>query len=66
MNVLMVTSSYPKFAGDVTAPFVEGIARSVAERGHAVDVLLPHHPDLRQSGPLPASHPWRITFAREI
>jgi len=48
MNVLMVTSSYPKFAGDVTAPFVESIARSVAERDDAVDVVLPHHPDLRR------------------
>jgi glycosyltransferase involved in cell wall biosynthesis len=48
MKVLMVTSSYPKFPGDVTAPFVESIARSVAGRGHAVDVVLPHHPDLRR------------------
>ena len=49
----MVTSSYPKFPGDVTAPFVESIARGVAERGHAVDVLLPHHPDLRRGGAEP-------------
>jgi glycosyltransferase involved in cell wall biosynthesis len=53
MNVLMVTSSYPKFPGDVTAPFVESIARGVAERGHAVDVLLPYHPDLRRDGAEP-------------
>jgi len=46
----MVTSSYPKFPGDVTAPFVESIARVVAARGHAVDVVLPHHPDLRRGG----------------
>ena len=26
MKILMVTSSYPKFPGDVTAPFVESIA----------------------------------------
>jgi glycosyltransferase involved in cell wall biosynthesis len=44
----MVTSSYPKFPGDVTAPFIESIARAVAARGHAVDVVLPHHPDLRR------------------
>jgi len=42
----MLTSSYPKFPGDVTAPFIESIARSVAARGHQVDVVLPHHPDL--------------------
>ena len=44
----MVTSSYPKFPGDVTAPFIESIAEAVAERGHGVDVLLPHHPELRR------------------
>jgi len=51
MNVLMVASSYPKFPGDTTAPFIESIADAVAARGHAVDVLVPHHPDLaRPSG----------------
>ena len=49
MKILMVTSSYPKFPGDVTAPFVESIARSIARRGHVVDVVLPHHPDLRRA-----------------
>jgi glycosyltransferase involved in cell wall biosynthesis len=48
MNVLMVASSYPKFPGDVTAPFIESIAQAVAARGHLVDVLVPHHPDLRR------------------
>jgi len=48
MNVLMLTSSYPKFPGDVTAPFIESIARGVVARGHAVDVVLPHHPELRR------------------
>jgi len=42
----MVTSSYPKYPGDVTAPFIESIARGAAARGHLVDVVLPHHPDL--------------------
>ena len=56
MNVLMVTSSYPKFPGDVTAPFIESIARSVAARGHEVDVVLPHHPDLRR----PSGEPVRF------
>ncbi|HEX6738357.1 MAG TPA: glycosyltransferase family 4 protein, partial [Vicinamibacteria bacterium] len=48
MRVLMVTSSYPKYPGDVTAPFIESIATGVAARGHRVDVVLPHHPDLRR------------------
>jgi glycosyltransferase involved in cell wall biosynthesis len=46
MKVLMVTSSYPLFPGDVTAPFIEEIAQAVIARGHQVDVLLPHHPKL--------------------
>jgi len=49
----MVASSYPKFPGDVTAPF---IAHAVAARGHAVDILLPHHPDLRR----PPGEPVRV------
>jgi glycosyltransferase involved in cell wall biosynthesis len=44
----MVTSSYPKYPGDVTAPFIESIAGGLARRGHAVDVVLPHHPALRR------------------
>jgi len=60
MRVLMVTSSYPKYPGDVTAPFIESIARGVAARGHTVDVVLPRHPDLRRAEDEPVSfHPYR-------
>jgi glycosyltransferase involved in cell wall biosynthesis len=56
----MVTSSYPRFPGDVVAPFIESIARGVAARGHRVDVVLPHHPDLRRPAGEPVSfHPYR-------
>lgn len=48
MNVLTVTSSYPKHPGDVTSPFIESIAEALAERGHGVDVVLPHHTELRR------------------
>jgi phosphatidyl-myo-inositol dimannoside synthase len=44
----MVTSSYPKYRGDVTAPFIESIALGITGRGHAVDVVLPYHPELRR------------------
>jgi glycosyltransferase involved in cell wall biosynthesis len=55
----MVTSSYPKFPGDVTAPFIESIARGVAARGHAVDVVLPYHPALRRGNDEPVRfHPY--------
>ena len=31
MKICMITSSYPKFPGDVTAPFIESIARARQE-----------------------------------
>jgi glycosyltransferase involved in cell wall biosynthesis len=48
MKICMVTSSYPKYEGDVTAPFIEGIAASVAAQGNEVHVLAPYHPDVRR------------------
>ncbi len=44
----MLTSSYPKFPGDVTAPFIEAIAQFSQTRGHRVSVLMPFHPDLKR------------------
>ncbi|MDQ2806244.1 MAG: glycosyltransferase [Chloroflexota bacterium] len=62
----MVTSSYPKYPGDVTAPFIEAIARYVAAEGHEVHVLAPWHPDLRHASVENGVHlhfykyaPWR-------
>ncbi|HUS14045.1 MAG TPA: glycosyltransferase family 4 protein [Chloroflexia bacterium] len=49
MKICMVTSSYPKYPGDVTAPFIESIAAAVAAQGHEVHVLAPWHPDLRHA-----------------
>jgi phosphatidyl-myo-inositol dimannoside synthase len=45
----MVTLGYPKFQGDATAPFIEGTVRSLVARGHSVDIVLPFHPEFRQS-----------------
>jgi hypothetical protein len=59
MNVLTVTSSYPKYPGDVTSPFIESITEALAERGHAQDVVLPHHPELRRPKGRVRFHPYR-------
>lgn len=48
MRILAITSSYPRYEGDATAPFVESMARSVAELGHEVHVLVPEHADWRR------------------
>lgn len=70
MKILMVTSSYPLFEGDGTAPFIEEIARSLARRGHQIDLILPAHPKLRREtersvrffpfayAPLPSLNVW--------
>jgi glycosyltransferase involved in cell wall biosynthesis len=50
MHVLMITSSYPKYPGDVTAPVIEKIVFELARRGHPVDLVLPRHPDLVLTG----------------
>jgi glycosyltransferase involved in cell wall biosynthesis len=44
----MLTSSYPLYPGDMTAPFIEEIATGLAARGHAVHVVLPDHPRLNR------------------
>jgi glycosyltransferase involved in cell wall biosynthesis len=56
----MITTSYPRFPGDVAAPFIEAIARGVVARGHEVDVVLPHHSLLRREDePGLRFHPYR-------
>ena len=46
MRILTVTSSYPKYPGDTTAPFIAHITRELAARGHELTVVLPHRADL--------------------
>jgi glycosyltransferase involved in cell wall biosynthesis len=60
LRILTITSSYPKFPGDTTAPFVESLTRELARRGHRLTVVLPARDDLR---PAPIDgvrfHPYR-------
>ncbi|PDW01688.1 glycosyltransferase family 4 protein [Candidatus Viridilinea mediisalina] len=49
MRILMLASSFPKWPGETTAPFMEEIAAGVAARGHAVTLLLPYHPELQRA-----------------
>jgi glycosyltransferase involved in cell wall biosynthesis len=45
-TIVMIATSYPRFAGDVVGTFMEPIARGVAALGHRVHVVLPWHPQL--------------------
>jgi glycosyltransferase involved in cell wall biosynthesis len=49
VRILTLTSSYPKFPGDTTAPFIESITRALAERGHEIAIVLPARADLEPS-----------------
>jgi glycosyltransferase involved in cell wall biosynthesis len=49
LRIVMLTSSYPLYAGDTTAPFIEEIAAGIVALGHRVEVVLPAHPQLRRS-----------------
>lgn len=51
MKICMLTSSYPKYPGETTAPFIEEIAAGLVRRGHEVHVVAPFHRDLRR-GPI--------------
>jgi glycosyltransferase involved in cell wall biosynthesis len=66
VKVLVLTSSYPRFAGDPTAPFMESIVRHLAARGHEISVVLPESAEWRR----PAQedgiryHPYRYSPSR--
>ena len=47
-TVVMVTTSYPRFPGDLTGTFLEPIAHGVADRGHIVHVVAPWHPRVKR------------------
>jgi phosphatidyl-myo-inositol dimannoside synthase len=43
-RLLVVTSNYPRWAGDSTTPFVLHLCQALVARGWGVDVLAPHAP----------------------
>jgi glycosyltransferase involved in cell wall biosynthesis len=49
MRVLVLTSSYPRFPGDGTAPFVQSISEHMAELGHEIKVIAPYDPAVEGS-----------------
>ena len=66
MNILVLTSAYPKFAGDATAPFMASITEHVAARGHSIHVVLPAHVQWarpRSEGSI-HFHPYRYSPSR--
>lgn len=46
MRIAILTSSYPRFPGDGTAPFVKSIAEEMSKLGHEVEVIAPYDPEV--------------------
>ncbi len=44
MRIAVLTSSYPRYAGDGTAPFIRSLAESYIKLGHTVEVVAPYDP----------------------
>jgi len=47
VRVLMIATSYPKYDGDATAPFIAEIAAGVVAHGCTVRLILPAHREFR-------------------
>lgn len=44
LDVVMVTTSYPRFEGDFAGHFVASLASELASLGHRITVIAPHEP----------------------
>ncbi|MBN1147477.1 MAG: glycosyltransferase [Anaerolineales bacterium] len=49
MEIAVITSSYPRYPGDGTAPFVKSICEHLAKLGHSVSVVAPYDPAVAYS-----------------
>lgn len=49
MNISVIASSYPRFEGDGTAPFVRSISLALNKLGNNIEVIAPYDPDVKES-----------------
>jgi phosphatidyl-myo-inositol dimannoside synthase len=49
VKILALTSSYPRYDGDATAPFIEAITAHVAGLGHEVHLVLPDNREWKRT-----------------
>ena len=57
MHICMVTSSYPRYPGDIAGTFILALAQAITELGHQVSVVAPADPTATHSetGPIPVT-----------
>jgi glycosyltransferase involved in cell wall biosynthesis len=61
MRICSITTTYPKFPGDTSAPFIADMTEGIAALGHSAHVVLPYHPQLasgQRNGVF--LHPYRV------
>lgn len=63
-RLLVVTSNYPRWAGDSTTPFVLHLTRALVDRGWAADVIAPHAPDAARDEELAGIPVHRFRYLR--
>lgn len=49
MRITTLASSYPRFLGDGTAPFVQSLSEHLVQIGHAVEIVAPYDPAVSDS-----------------
>src|SRR3989337_1119584 len=67
MRIAILTSSYPRFIGDGTAPFVKSIAEAMVKSGHVIEVVAPFDPEVRASDKMGIKiHRFRYSFCNKL
>ncbi|GAP08151.1 glycosyltransferase [Anaerolinea thermolimosa] len=49
MKIAVLTSSYPRYPGDGTAPFIQSLCTTLNKHGHDIEVIAPYDIDIRQN-----------------
>ncbi len=63
MKIAVLTSSYPRFTGDGTAPFIQSICEALTQQGHQVEVAAPFDPAVKpETGGLVQVHRFRYIY----
>jgi glycosyltransferase involved in cell wall biosynthesis len=62
MRLTVLTSSYPRFHGDGTAPFVQSLSEHLAKLGHEVEVVAPYDPAVQEFPKSIPVHRFRYTL----
>ncbi len=58
LKIAVLTSSYPRFPGDGTAPFIRSFCEGLSQIGHDVRVVAPYDPEVNPDGSSDVAVDW--------